>query len=542
MKNLFKNLKLLWKYSKEQRLKIIIYLITHIISIGAGIVLPILTAREIVQLTSNNFYQLVLTAIAIYLIENLCNVLNYIQRYTTQKVFRTTFMNIQTMLGQEILKLTNECLDKQGSGVFLQRITSDTQRLSDMFNIVIFFIARIVRNIGIFVAVFIVNKIAFIYMLTMIIILFLVERRRSRKFNLKDKEFRKINERNSSFITEMVRGARDVKMLNAEDSFIKEYRSLITKSNDFKYEMSAEQRFYGIVSGVLHDTNDLGLILLLVYLISIGRLEVANALAIHNYSARLVDIVYQVGSFMDQIKDFNLSCDRVFGILESNEFEKELFGTKHLDKVEGNFEFKNVYFDYNKKTKVLNDLSFKINANETVAFVGKSGAGKTTIFNLLCKMYNPKKGQILIDGNNIKDLDKDTIRGNITIINQSPYIFNLSIRDNLRLVKQDMTEEEMIEACKMACLDDFIKKLPDKYDTIVGEGGVNLSGGQKQRLAIARALIQKTEIILFDEATGASCLVVKPFFLFKNNLKFRFFAFLNIFNIITPKYPFVFVS
>ena len=151
----------------------------------------------------------------------------------------------------------------------------------------------------------------------------------------------------------------------------------------------------------------------------------------------------------------------------------------------------------------MHDLSFKVNANETVAFVGKSGSGKTTIFNLLCKMYDNYDGKIMIDGENIQELDKDSIRSNITIVSQNPYIFNMSIRDNLKLVKEDLTEEEMIEALKMACLYDYVESLPDKYDTIVGESGITLSGGQKQRLAIARAFVQKTEIILFDEATSA---------------------------------------
>ena len=129
--------------------------------------------------------------------------------------------------------------------------------------------------------------------------------------------------------------------------------------------------------------------------------------------------------------------------------------------------------------------------------------GKTTIFNLLCKLYDIESGEILIENENINNLDKDSIRGNITIISQEPYIFNLSIRDNLKLVKEDLTEDEMKKACKIACLDKFIETLPNKYDTILGENGVVLSGGQKQRLAIARAFVQKTKIILFDEATSA---------------------------------------
>jgi ABC-type multidrug transport system fused ATPase/permease subunit len=242
--------------------------------------------------------------------------------------------------------------------------------------------------------------------------------------------------------------------------------------------------------------------MLLVYFLTTGALVPATAVILYNYSNRVNNLIYFCSNMFEKAKDFNLSCSRIFAIMDDKEFPKEKFGKRSIKKLDGNFEFKNVEFGY-KDNQILKKLSFKIKSGETVAFVGKSGAGKTTIFNLLCKMYDPQGGNIYMDGIDIDELNKDSIRGNITIISQNPYIFNLSIRDNLRLVKEDLTDEEMIEACKTACLTDFIESLPDKYDTIIGEGGINISGGQKQRLAIARALIQKTKIILFDEATSA---------------------------------------
>lgn len=504
MKEFFSNLKFVWQYAKDQKAKLIKYILCNFVVVIISVVVPIISANIIIYLTDSMFYQLLMMASVLCLLELLRNMLNYFSRYYSMIIFRESFIKIQTALGKNILRLENKIIDSNSSGVFIQRLTSDTSRLADIFNVLNLYLSRILINLGIFIAVFIISFRAFIYLIVMVIVLYLIERRRVRIYNSKDKEFRKQNEKVTGFVSEIVRGLRDIKMLHSEDSFSSELHSQVEELNQSRYLMMRVNNRYNCLRFCLQDIFHLGLIFLLVYLIMTGNLAVANGLVIHNYQGRVTSIIDILGILLQSIKDFNLSCSRVFAIMYSDQFSKEKFGSRHLDKVNGDFCFSHVNFHYDcNDKKVLNDLSFEVHANETVAFVGKSGAGKSTIFNLLCKMYDVDSGSITIDGVDISLLDRESIRGNITIISQSPYIFHLSIRDNLRLVQPDMTEEEMIDACKLACIHDFIMSLPDGYDTVVGEGGVNLSGGQRQRLAIARAFLQKTEIILFDEATSA---------------------------------------
>lgn len=502
MKETIKNLKFTWKYAKYEKSRIIKFILCNIVGIIISVIIPILSSYIIISLTQNNFYQIILIALVIFIVENFRSIIAYLNKYYSHVIYRKTFVRIQVDLGSQILRLENKTLDSKSSGLFIQRLTNDTSRLADVFNTIILNLSNIITDIGIFVAIFIINKIVFLYIFVMTIVLYFVERTRVKKYNENDKNYRKVQEKTAGFVGEIVRGSRDIKMLNAETSFINELKKKIIDLNANRYEMQKTDRIYRLFRGFVMDLTELLLICLLVLLMMYNSLTVASALIIHNYSQKVNAIVSYLGSLLESMKDFNLSSSRIFEIIYSDKYEKETFGEKNIGKAKGDFEFKNVTFGYNKK-KVLKDLSFKINANETVGFVGKSGAGKTTIFNLLCKMYKVDSGEITIDGVNINELDKESVRGNMTIISQTPYIFNLSIKENLRLVKSDLTKKEMIDACKLACLHDFIMTLPNKYDTIVGEGGITLSGGQKQRLAIARALIQKTEIILFDEATSA---------------------------------------
>ena len=222
------------------------------------------------------------------------------------------------------------------------------------------------------------------------------------------------------------------------------------------------------------------------------------------YIWRIDEVVESISEFGVSYNKVTVSLKRISEIIDNKLYEDEKFGDKVLVNNKGVIEFKNVKFKYSEEEDyTLTGLNLKLLPNKKIAVVGKSGNGKSTIFNLLLRYFDTTKGEILIDGVNIKDLTEESLRNNISIIRQAPFLFNLSIIDNFKLVKKDVTLKEVREYCKRAYIDDYIMSLPKKYDTVIGEGGINLSGGQKQRLAIARTLMLNTKIILFDEATSA---------------------------------------
>lgn len=503
MKETISNLKKVYKYGRKYRKHLIICTLCSIFFIIMNVILPILGSRQLLYLTDNKFEELFYATMLILIIMIITNLLRVLLRRNTQKFFRGTTRDLQSSLGREILKIEVSEIDKNSTGTFIQRLGSDTDELSRIFTMGMGHLTGILTNIGIFVAVLIINKTVFLYYLFASLILTIIHLIKVEKVGKKDNLYRLQREKTAGLSTELIRGARDIKMLNAKETFMLELDYNIEELSQKQFKVRNVEMDFNCLIGIMQVIFETFLVLFLIFLITKNNLNIANAIILFSYRNRLLTTLMEgIGNLLTEIKSFNLAGERVFALLNNKQFKKEKFGKKHLDKVNGDFEFQNVCFSYDDK-EVLKNINFKVKANETVAFVGKSGAGKTTIFSLLCKLYNVNSGTIKIDGVDIKELDEDSIRGNITIISQNPYIFNMSIKDNLRLVKENVTDEEIKKACHLACLDDFIEELPDKYNTIVGEGGVMLSGGQRQRLAIARAFIQETEIILFDEATSA---------------------------------------
>ena len=531
MKNIKTKKPSLGQYLKKYKIAISIYILVMIVASACSIFTTI-TSANLIELITLTKYSKAIRFGFIFL--GICIVQRCFWFTANTMYFKYSnkiMSDLNFDLAKQSFKLNSKTYSDHDTGTFVMRIVNAPEQVVSKCADIIDIITELITALVMLVYITTLNSwIALIFVGILIVGMF-IERFRI-KLRRKNKiEVKKTNDKIHSLTTEIVRSEKDIKSLGLEDklSEVSEDNYIKYRRARFKQDM-VDSSFAQVRNFFISTVSTLALILGIVF-IDKGLLTLASFMIINSNKDSLYRIIWNTGYISNAFVDIRVSCERMFALFDEKEFITEHFGRVNLDKIKGNIEFKNVSYTFkeyeyedknkdpklvkkNKKRKlfkpklisenqVFNNLSFKIKPHTTVAFVGKSGSGKSTILNLMAKMYEADSGEILIDGINIKNLSKKTLRNSVSLVNQFPYIFDMTIKENLLLAKGNATDEDINSALAKASLKDFVDTLPHGINTKVGESGIKLSGGQKQRLAIARALLRKSSIIIFDESTSS---------------------------------------
>ncbi len=522
------------QYLAKHKLGIFLYILVYVIASVATIALTLLSAEAILSVSEevkNYDKALILFGISLaaYLIRRLCW---YLSGLIYQKVANQIMAELNADITNQAFKLSSRTYTDNNTGTFVQRMVSEPEEvvrnLSDMVEIitdiltafvVVIYIATLNVWVGIILAV------------AAIISSFIEKRRISLKRKNRTIQREKMD-KVTSIANEIVRSEKDIKSLGLENKLSEVAKADYGEYKKASYKLEVTDMNHWTLRQVLIEIASVAVLILGILMLDKGILTLATFMLIYSNHGQLYALVWSLGNVLDYINKIQILCGRMFALFNEKAFPAEKFGIVSKENVTGKIEFKKVSFSFveyeerpdiktmTKKQRkeywtnppereikstneVFKNLSFKIEPNTTVAFVGKSGSGKSTILNLMSKMYEVDSGKVLIDGININDFDKPTLRNTISLVNQFPYIFDMTIKENLLLAKSDATDEEIMEAIKKSSLEEFIVSLKDGINTKVGESGIKLSGGQKQRLAIARAMLRNSPIIIFDESTSS---------------------------------------
>ena len=431
-------------------------------------------------------------------------ILNYVATYMNAWVGYRITMDLKNALYQKLLSFECGYYDQNNSGFIVQRYATDADAAcSSMIDNVKLFVSRLFSSLSL-IAVLIYNSwqlsiIAIVVLFCALLPLSQVKRR-IKKVVLQgvmegSKVVTKYNETHA--------GAKTIASYNLQDKMFADFSS--TLRTIFKLGMKIIQRT-GWMTPMMHVVVSIGIAAVIGYG---SYLIVDHKITSGNFVSFLTALIMLYGPIKGIGKNYNavmlslMAIERVSDILVQDPKIFDKPQAKVLKKAHNEICFNHVNFEYVKDTPVLNDINLKVKSGTTIALVGNSGGGKSTIVNLLPRFYDVKSGEISIDGVDIRDYTLKSLRDNIAVVFQDNFLFSGTIRDNILLGKPDATDEEIHQALKMAYLDDFVQTLEDGLDTDIGERGSLLSGGQQQRLAIARAFIKNAPIVVLDEATSA---------------------------------------
>ncbi|QNU65463.1 ABC transporter ATP-binding protein [Ruminiclostridium herbifermentans] len=497
-------IKRMLKYVFNYKAKFIIALLCIISTIGTGLIMPLLWGRILDSLFQKSMDGAALNIMYSIILGILTNIISYLQSYIFSSLNQNIIFNLKRDMYKSMLDLPVKAYDDISNGELISRLHGDAAAVANAITgTLLNTIVDIIRLIAIGVTVFAISiKLALIVVFTFPIS-FYIFNKYGKKIRQSNKELSELNDKYYSDSGQAIWGIREIKSLGVKKE---KFDSFIYLSNKIKNKI-VEITLLGAksqaLSSVVSFFSQMAVAFFGGLFVVKGLLDIKYFIAFYSYSGQFSSSITNISKLNLNLQQVMNSIERIFLLIDGLSYKAEKFGEKSVDKLKGEIMFENVSFSYSKKAKVINNLTLHIPAKSKTAIVGSSGSGKTTLFNLLLKLYDPCEGRILIDGIDINDIKEEDLRKHISVVRQEPVLFMTSIKENLLLANPNASQQEIENACKKAFIHEYIETLPNKYDSVIGENGVNFSGGQIQRIAIARALIKKSKIILFDEATSA---------------------------------------
>ena len=506
-KNLKDTLSRLWRlFGKEKRFFILIFLL-----IAADTLILLLVpyligkAVDVISVGVNNVdftivKRIIYILISVYVIDSS---INLIQGLSMACISQRIVKNIRKGFFDKLQKLPTSYFDANLNGDIMSRLTNDIDNISTTISSSIStLMSSSISIIGSLIMMILLSPILTIAGLITAPLVLILSKTIAKRTKIYFREQQVALGNLNAHIEESISGLEVIKAFNHEEKIKSTFEDL---NKDLRIKGYKAQIWTGYLMPLINVINNFGfaLVALLGGILAVNNMITIGIIASFiRYSKQFVRPLNDIANIFNTLQSALAGAERVFEVLDQKEEIEDKKECKELENVRGNVEFKDVSFGYNEDNIVLHDISFKVEEGKSLAIVGATGSGKTTIVNLLTRFYEITKGSITIDGVDIRDYSRDSLRSNFGIVLQDTYLFSGTIKENIMYGKEDATDLEIISAAKIANAHKFISRLPDGYDTVLSEGGSNLSAGQKQLLAIARAVLSNPSILILDEATS----------------------------------------
>ncbi|HWY13504.1 MAG TPA: ABC transporter ATP-binding protein [Bacteroidia bacterium] len=499
-----KLLKRILSYTKPYKTYFFASLFLTLTLSGFAIVRPLLISKALNDFVGDPNHLSSLNFIGILIFASLVfeSLLQFANIYVTNYLGQSIVKDLRNQVYKHILHLKNSYFDKTPVGMLVTRSVSDIEALSEVFSEGFIVITGDILMLLTFVVVmFIKNWVLTLIVLTTVPLLLIATNLFKNGVKKTFNEVRNAVASLNTFTQEHLTGIRIIQLFNREEQEYEKFKAI----NDKHRKANIRSIWYYSIFFPVVEILSAIAIGSLIWYIGVSNNSMAIGLGDITFFVMMVSMLFRpIRMLADRLNTLQMgivSADRVFKVLDTNEIIEDT-GTKTFEGVKGNIEFKNVWFAYNDENYVLKDISFKISSGQTIALVGATGAGKSTIINLLSRFYDLNKGEILVDDVNINNYKLEELRQNTGVVLQDVHLFNDSIFNNITLHNPEITLDKVIDASKQIGLHDFVMSLPGAYGYIVQERGITLSAGQRQLIAFIRAFVYNPKLFILDEATA----------------------------------------